>query len=84
DCISLRFVREGINTLLPVAQVGGDLIGARLLTRRGTPGGMAGASMFVDLMTQAVTQLVFTVAGLLLLMQITGDGPLVRTVSGGV
>ncbi|QIJ75971.1 flippase-like domain-containing protein [Methylobacterium sp. NI91] len=84
DCISLRFVREGINTLLPVAQVGGDFIGARLLTRRGTPGGMAGASMFVDLMTQAVTQLVFTIAGLLLLMQITGDGPLVRTVAGGV
>ncbi|ACS41394.1 conserved hypothetical protein; putative membrane protein precursor [Methylorubrum extorquens AM1] len=84
DCISLRFVREGINTLLPVAQVGGDLIGARLLTRSGTPGGMAGASMFVDLMTQAVTQLVFTIAGLLLLMQITGDGPMVRTVAGGV
>ncbi|CAO4176860.1 HpnL family protein [Methylorubrum extorquens] len=84
DCISLRFVREGINTLLPVAQVGGDLIGARLLTRSGTPGGMAGASMFVDLMTQAVTQLIFTIAGLLLLMQITGDGPMVRTVAGGV
>jgi putative membrane protein len=84
DCISLRFVREGINTLLPVAQVGGDLIGARLLTRRGTPGGMAGASMFVDLMTQALTQLLFTVAGLALLVHFTGDGPVVRTVAGGV
>ncbi len=84
DCIRLRFVREGINTLLPVAQVGGDLIGARLLTRRGTPGGMAGASMFVDLMTQALTQLLFTVAGLALLVHFTGDGPVVRTVAGGV
>ena len=32
DCVSLRFVREGINTLLPVATVGGDFVGARLLT----------------------------------------------------
>ncbi|TXM96220.1 TIGR00374 family protein, partial [Methylobacterium sp. WL103] len=30
-CINLRFVREGINTLLPVATVGGDFVGARLL-----------------------------------------------------
>ncbi|GJE28185.1 HpnL family protein [Methylobacterium organophilum] len=84
DCVSLRFVREGINTLLPVAQVGGDLIGARLLTKRGTPGGMAGASMFVDLMTQAVTQLLFTVLGLALLIRLTGDGPIAHVVEGGL
>lgn len=84
DCVTLRFVREGINTLLPVAQVGGDLVGARLLTRRGLGGGLAGASMFVDLMTQAVTQFLFTMAGLAALIWIAGDGPLVRTVAGGL
>jgi putative membrane protein len=84
DCMTLRFVREGINTLLPVAQVGGDFVGARLLTKRGVPGGVAGASMFVDLMTQAVTQFLFTVAGVLLLVWIAGDGPIVRTVAGGL
>ena len=84
DCVSLRFVREGINTLLPVATVGGDFIGARLLSKRGVPGALAGASMFVDLMTQALTQLLFTVVGLVLLVMICGDGPIARTVAGGL
>ena len=83
-CVNLRFVREGINTLLPVATVGGDFVGARLLTRRGVGGGLAGASMFVDLMTQALTQLLFTVAGLGILIWLAGDGPVVRAVAGGL
>src|SRR5215831_7598491 len=33
--VLLRFVREAGNTLLPLTQVGGDIIGARLLTFRG-------------------------------------------------
>ena len=77
-------MREGINTLLPVATVGGDFVGARLLTKRGVAGGLAGASMFVDMMTQALTQLLFTVAGLGLLFWLSGDGPIVRTVAGGL
>ncbi|MBX9933161.1 MAG: flippase-like domain-containing protein [Methylobacterium sp.] len=84
DCTVLRFVREGINTLLPVAQVGGDLVAARLLTRQGVGGGLAGASLFVDLMTQAVTQFLFTIAGLAALVWLAGDGPVVRTVAGGL
>lgn len=84
DCITLRFVREGINTLLPVATVGGDFVGARLLAKRGVSGSLAGASMFVDLMTQAVTQLLFTVLGLGLLIWLDGDGPVARTAAGGV
>ena len=83
-CINIRFVREGINTLLPVATVGGDFVGARLLTKRGVSGGLAGASMFVDLMTQALTQLLFTIAGLGILIWLAGDGPIVRTVAGGL
>src|SRR5271165_6598547 len=35
----LRWVRESINTLLPVAQVGGDVFGARLLRKQDVPGG---------------------------------------------
>jgi putative membrane protein len=40
--------------------------------------------MFVDLMTQAVTQFLFTVAGVALLIHLAGDGPIVRTVAGGL
>src|SRR6476659_1022019 len=47
SCVALRFVREAINTLLPMAQVGGDLIGARLLTSRGIPGPLAAANIVV-------------------------------------
>ncbi|ACA20601.1 membrane protein [Methylobacterium sp. 4-46] len=83
-CVAIRFVREGINTLLPVAQVGGDLIGARLLTLQRVPGGLAGASMFVDLMLQALTQFLFTVIGLGLLVALGGEGPIVHYVTVGL
>src|SRR5262249_39845737 len=43
-CLFLRFIREAINVLLPVAQVGGDVIGARLLTTYAVPGALAAAS----------------------------------------
>src|SRR5690348_16710223 len=39
-CVLLRIVREGGNTLLPFTQVGGDVIGARLLTFWGTAGAL--------------------------------------------
>src|SRR4051812_2517579 len=47
--VGVRLVRESINALLPVLQVGGDLAGARLLvTRGGVPAGPATASVLVD------------------------------------
>src|ERR1700744_1319205 len=54
--VGLRYIREGINSLLPAAQVGGDIIGARLLSRLGVPLGLSMASILVDLLLQAVTQ----------------------------
>jgi hypothetical protein len=38
-CINVRFTREAINTLLPVAQIGGEIAGARLMTLHGIPEG---------------------------------------------
>jgi hypothetical protein len=40
--LRLRWIREAINVLLPVAQVDGDVIGGRLLTFWGVQGGLAG------------------------------------------
>ena len=37
-CVLLRYVREGANALLPLAQIGGDFIGARCLALRGFRG----------------------------------------------
>jgi putative membrane protein len=66
--ILLRWIRESINDLLPVAAVGGDLIGARLLAISGVAGGLAGASILVDLLIQAATQVLFTLVGLVVLV----------------
>jgi putative membrane protein len=83
-CLRIRFVREAINTLLPFAQVGGELIGARLLTFFRVDGATAGASVIVDLMAQAGTQFVFAVLGLAVLIALGGDETVVRVVAIGL
>jgi putative membrane protein len=60
----LRFVREGVNTLLPLTQVGGDIIGARLLTFWGLSGQLGAASIIVDVLMQAATQFLFAALGI--------------------
>lgn len=83
-CVGLRWIRESINTLLPVAQVGGDLVGARLLSFHGVEGGLAGASILVDLLTQTATQFVFSLVGLGLIASIGGNDTLVASVAAGL
>ena len=64
----LRMVREGINQLLPVAQIGGDFVGARLATFWRCEGALAWASVVADIAVQAGTQLLFAIVGLALLV----------------
>jgi putative membrane protein len=65
--LRIRWIRESINSLLPVAGVGGDVAGARLAHKRGVPGPQAAASMVVDITLGAGTQLIFVLAGVALL-----------------
>lgn len=65
--LALRWVREGVNNLLPVAQVGGEVIAARLLARRGVPLAEAIAATLCDLTLETATQIVFVAIGLALL-----------------
>lgn len=76
--VLLRLIRESINALLPVAQVGGDVIGARLMTFYGPPGGVAAASVIVDIFVQTVTQFVFALTGFAILVAAAGDSLLIR------
>ena len=69
----IRWIRELINSLLPVAGVGGDVAGARLAHQRGIPGSQAAASMVVDITVGAVTQLIFVIAGVTLLAVRSND-----------
>jgi putative membrane protein len=63
--VGVRFIREAINSLFPVALVGGDIIGARLISRFGVVGGSAAlASVFIDIFVQVVCLMIFVLAGL--------------------
>src|SRR6185437_1375553 len=47
--IWMRWIRESVSSLLPVAGVGGDAVAARLVHQRGVPGAQAAASMVADI-----------------------------------
>jgi putative membrane protein len=78
-CVLLRFIREAANVLLPMAQVGGDLIGARLLTLRGIPGPLSAASIIVDVLLQAATQFLFACIGLTVLIALGASEAVAHT-----
>jgi putative membrane protein len=69
----MRWIRESVSTLLPVAGVGGDVVGARLAHQRGVSGAQATASMVVDITVGATTQMVFVLAGVTLLATLGAD-----------
>ena len=82
--ILMRWVREGVNNLLPVAQVGGEFVTARLLRRRGMSLIRATACTVCDLSMEMVTQIVFTMAGLLALLALLGRSQVTDEVVGGL
>jgi putative membrane protein len=64
----LRFYRESAATLLPAGGLVGQVAAARLLARRGVPAELAGATATVDLTLEAVSQVLFTLLGLVILV----------------
>ncbi|MDA8248926.1 MAG: lysylphosphatidylglycerol synthase domain-containing protein [Rhodospirillales bacterium] len=71
----LRVIREGIDSLLPVAQIGGEIVGARLLARHQVAPGEAGASVIVDVTIELMTQILFLLAGLAALAWLSQQAP---------
>lgn len=65
-----RWIGESVKGLLPVAQVGGDLVKARLIAQRGLPTAVAGASVVIEMTVSVVTQIIFTLIGVGLLFGI--------------
>ncbi len=59
----IRWIREAVNSMLPVAQLGGNLVGIRMLAQRGVPGPLAAAGTTLDLTIETVTQFLVTLAG---------------------
>jgi putative membrane protein len=76
--IWIRWIRESINSLLPVASIGGDVASVRIAHLQGVPGAQAAASMVVDTTVGVATQLIFVASGVgLLLMRSTERSALV-------
>ncbi len=80
----LRWIREGVNNLLPVAQIGGEFVAVRLMQRRGVPLAPAIAGTVADLTVEIVTQIAFTLLGLGLLLHSGGGSGIASSVTGFV
>jgi putative membrane protein len=82
--LRIRWMGESINALLPVAQVGGDVVRAIRLVNAGMSAPDASASMVGDLGTGLGAQLAFTVVGLLALSVEAHVGDLARPLAAGL
>jgi putative membrane protein len=83
-CVWVRLIREAINTLLPVAQVGGEVAGARLMTFFGIAAGLAGATVLVDVFMQVVSLFLFVIVGVGTLATYGADDALVASMMTGI
>src|SRR6056297_174652 len=77
-----RWLQESVNNLLPVMQIGGNLVKVRALMRRGIGTDLAGASVVIDVTLTVSTQILFTLLGLLLLLHL-GSGDIAGSVLAG-
>lgn len=80
----VRMIREAVSNLLPVVQVGAEVVGARVLTFHGLRPAMAGASVVVDLTVEVMTQFAFTVIGVVFIMVGEHDSSVVYWLVAGL
>jgi putative membrane protein len=74
----MRWIGESVSTLVPSAAVGGDVVRARLATLHGASVPTAAASVLVDITLGVFVQIAFTLAGLALIVSVTGHEGFVR------
>ncbi|HEX2150996.1 MAG TPA: lysylphosphatidylglycerol synthase domain-containing protein [Stellaceae bacterium] len=80
--VAFRWIGEAINATLPAAQIGGDVVRARLLQQRISAPARGAASVAVDFCITLVAQILFTVLGFFLLVWLSAEAswwPLVIT-----
>lgn len=65
------------NMLLPVAEIGGEVIKARIIMKGGTSGRDAGASVVLDKTIQTVSLIAWALVGVGALMVLKANGPVV-------
>jgi putative membrane protein len=82
--LSLRWIRESVNNILPLAQIGGEFVASRLLYRRGLNLAPAIAGTVADLSMEMASQIAFTLLGLLLLASMGKSSSTAYIISGVV
>jgi putative membrane protein len=65
-------VRDAVDRLLPVASVGGSVVGVRILQWRGVPGAAVAASVIVEILLTLIVVYLFTALGIILLVECGG------------
>lgn len=66
--INIAWIGEAVNSLLPVALIGGGLVRARLLSLTKVPTAVGGASVVVDLTVAVVSLIFFSLAGVVVVL----------------
>jgi len=74
-------IREAINRLLPVANIGGEVVGIGLLARTGIDAIQAGASVVVETLMTLVSQYLFVALGAVCVLHLIGAGALTANVA---
>lgn len=85
EAFKMRWVGVSVNSLLPAAPVSGDLVRTRLAILAGVPGSVAGATVIADVTLGALSQVAYTVLGLVALLSLGGgthDGVVMTTILG--
>ncbi|MFO1059099.1 MAG: lysylphosphatidylglycerol synthase domain-containing protein [Dongiaceae bacterium] len=79
--LAARWISKSINTLLPVAQVGGDVARTRWLWQAGVPGPVAGASVVVDVTSNLLAQVLYAALGVAMLAALDRGNPVLAAVA---
>jgi putative membrane protein len=78
-----RYLGESFSNLVPAAQIGGDILRARLMVLNGAPMAVSAGTVLVDITVSVFIQTLFTLFGLTLLILVTGrTNLLIPTLAG--
>jgi putative membrane protein len=77
-------IRDAGSEVLPFSQMGGCVLGARVVTLAGLPAAIAAASTMADLTLEFLAKLVYMALGVLLLVNLRPEAPIVTPVAIGL
>jgi putative membrane protein len=79
-----RLVRDAGSELLPFSQMGGCVLGARIVALAGVRGTVAAASTMADITLEFFAKLAYMALGISLLLHLRPDAPLVLPITVGL